>query len=130
MGMVGDSTSASSLSRWGRFPVFSSCWMTPTTISSSMPCVSTLACAESPPGEGGGVSASRPELFGRCSSKARSGRVFDGEVSDDVLDPECERFCFFAGCCMSVEGGERADRGAPGIAMPRDGSERDFRRVL
>lgn len=52
-------------------------------------------------------------------------------MSDDVLDPECERFCFFAGCWRSVvEGGERADRGAPGIAMPKDGSERDFRRVL
>jgi hypothetical protein len=63
--------------------------------------------------------------------KSRSGKVFDSDVSDDVLDPECERFCFFAGCWMSaVKGGERADRGPPGIAMPRDGSERDFRRVL
>lgn len=105
--------------------------MTPTTISSSMPCVSTLAEPGSRPGEGGGVCATRPELFGRCSSKARSGSVFAGDVSDDALDPECERFCFFAGCCMSmVEGGERAGRGAPGMAMPSEGSERDFRRVL
>jgi hypothetical protein len=57
--------------------------------------------------------------------------VLKGDVSDDALDPEWERFCFFAGCCRSVvEGGERADRGPPGIAMPSDGSERDFRRVL
>ena len=105
--------------------------MTPTTISSSMPWVSTFACPDSPPGEGGGVSATRPELLGRCSSRARNGRVFDGDVSENVLEPECDRFCFFAGCWRSaIEGGERADRGPPGIAMPRDGSESDFRRVL
>lgn len=57
--------------------------------------------------------------------------MFDGDGGDDALDPEWERFCFFAGCWRSeVEGGERADRGPPGIAMPRDGSESDFRRVL
>lgn len=57
--------------------------------------------------------------------------MLGGEVRDDVLDPECERFCFFAGCCIStVEGGERTGRGAPGIAMPSEGSDRDFRRVL
>lgn len=130
MGMVGDSTRASSFSRWGRLPVFSSCSITPTTISSSMPWVSTLVCPDSPPGEGGGVSATRPELFGRESSK-RSAIERCGDAMDDV-ELEWVRLTFFAGCCVSlVEGGERADeREAPGRWMPSDGSDSDFLRVL
>lgn len=130
MGMVGDRTVASSLSRWGRLPVFSSCSMTPTTISSSMPCVSTFACPDSPPGDGGGVSATRPELLGRCSSKRRA-RARGGDVIEDV-EFECVRLTFFAGWWASLdEGGERADeRAAPGRWMPSDGSESDLRRVL
>jgi hypothetical protein len=130
MGMVGESTRASSLSRCGRLPVFSSCSITPTTISSSMPCVSILACPDSPPGDGGGVSATRPALLGRCSSK-RSVEGLGGDAMDEV-ELECVRLTFFAGCWWAslVEGGERADRAAPGRWMPSDGSDSDLRRVL
>jgi hypothetical protein len=97
MGMMGDRTRASSFSRWGRLPVFWSCSITPTTISSSIPWVSILVVPDSPPGDGGGVSATRPELLGRCSSKrSAAGRCGDG--SADEREPECERFCFFAAC--------------------------------
>jgi hypothetical protein len=62
-----------------------------------MPWVSTFADAELPPGDGGGVSATRPELLGRCSLKRNvDGRGGDG--SADESEPECERFCFFAAC--------------------------------
>ena len=95
-----------------------------------MPWVSIFVVPDSPPGEGGGVSATRPELLGRCSSKRNvDGRGGDG--SADESEPECERFCFLAACWLSlVEGGERADRGPPGSCMPSDGSDSDFRRVL
>src|SRR5262245_52056101 len=117
IGMVGERTVASSLSRWGRLPVFSSCSMTPTTIVSSMPWVSTFVCLDSPPGDGGGVSATRPWLFGRSSKRSVAGR--GGEAGVEAEELECDRFCFFAMCCVSgFEGGERADRGAPGTAMP------------
>jgi hypothetical protein len=97
IGRMGDRTSASSLSKWGRLPVFSSCSITPTTISSSMPWVSTFADPDSPPGDGGGVSTTRPELLGLCSSKRKAeGRGGDG--SADESEPECERFCFLAAC--------------------------------
>jgi hypothetical protein len=76
-------------------PVFSSCSITPTTISSSMPWVSIFVCPEWPPGEGGGVSATRPALFGRCSSKRRVV-VRGGEVMDEV-ELEWVRLTFFAG---------------------------------
>ena len=95
-----------------------------------MPWVSTFACLDSPPGDGGGVSATRPEDFGRDSSKRRAiGR--DGEKMADV-ELECVRLTFFAGWWASlVEGGERADdREAPGRWMPSDGSDNDLRRVL
>jgi hypothetical protein len=55
IGMMGDRTSASSFRRWGRLPVFWSCSITPTTISSSMPWVSTFDDPELPPGDGGGL---------------------------------------------------------------------------
>jgi hypothetical protein len=123
---------ASSLSRCGRFPVFSSCSMTPTTMSSSMPWVSTLARSGTPPGEGGGVSTVRPALLGRCSSRRRAvGRGGDARGEELELEPEWERLSFFATCWPSTRaGGEREERGAPGRAMPSEGSESDFRRVL
>lgn len=95
IGIVDDSTAANSLSKWGRFPVFSSCSMTPTTIVSSMPCVSTFVCPDSPPGDGGGVST-RPELLGRSSKRIVEGRggLFGGETVEDI---ECVRLTFFAG---------------------------------
>lgn len=109
-------------------PVFSSCSMTPTTISSSMPCVSTFVCPDAPPGDGGGVSAARPALFGRWSSK-RSVVVRGGDVSE-ASEFECVRFTFLAACESLVEGGERGAREAPGMWMPMDGRDRLFRRVL
>jgi hypothetical protein len=75
------------------------------------------------------VSATRPELFGRESSK-RSAIERGGDVMADV-ELECVRLTFFAGGASLVEGGERADdREAPGRWMPSDGNDSDFRRVL
>lgn len=131
IGIVDERTAANSLSRWGRLPVFSSCSITPTTIVSSMPWVSTFVWPDSPPGDGGGVSATRPELFGRSSKRSVEGRGGEAGVDEVELALECVRFCFFATCWPSLEeGGERADRGAPGTFMPRDGSDSDLRRVL
>lgn len=102
--------------------------MTPTTTVSSMPWVSTFVCLDSPPGDGGGVST-RPWLERRSSK--RSVAVRGGEVGGEAVVLECERFCLFATWWASVcEGGERAERGAPGTAMPSDGSDSDLRRVL
>jgi hypothetical protein len=98
---------------------------------SSMPCVSTFVCPDCPPGDGGGVSATRVALFGGVSKRNVEGRggLFGVEALEVI---ECVRFCRFAeGCWPSaVEGGERADRGPPGKAMPSDGSDSDLRRVL
>ena len=107
-------TAPSSFSRCGLFPVFSNCRITPTTMVSSIPSVSTFVCPDSPPGDGGGVfSAIRPALFGRSSRKrmvvVRGGLAGVGEVELEV----CDRLIFFEGgccCCCSpgtVAGGER-----------------------
>ncbi len=83
-----------------------------------------------PPGEGGGVSATRPELLGRRSSK-RNVRARGGDVRKEETEPEWERLGFFVtGWPSLVEGGERADREAPGSCMPSEGSDSDLRRVL
>ena len=50
-----DSTIASSLIKCGRFPVFSNCSITPTTMSSLIPSVSIVWRVDGPPGDGGGV---------------------------------------------------------------------------
>jgi hypothetical protein len=120
MGIVGERTVASSFRRCGRLPVFWSCSMTPTTMMSSMPWVSTFVA--SPPGEGGGESGTRAPLL---SSKRKVGSR-GGEFGDEDVDPEWERFCLFATCGLS--GGERAAR--PGSAMPREGSDKLLRLVL
>lgn len=107
--------------------------MTPTTIVSSMPCVSTFVCPDAPPGEGGGVKAILPELFGRSLRWRDMGREGEGGV---VV--ECDLLTLLDGGCWGcmgsvvvvVAGGERADRGPPGTAMPSDGSDSDLRRVL
>ena len=52
--LIFDRTIASSLIKCGLFPVFSNCSITPTTISSLIPSVSTLRSVYAP-GEGGGV---------------------------------------------------------------------------
>ena len=84
-----DSTMASSLIKCGRFPVFSSCSITPTTISSLIPSVSTLLRVDGPPGDGGGVCsyAARPLLFGRSAKETflvmDVVRDRDGEVGEE-----------------------------------------------
>ena len=52
--LIFDRTIANSLIKCGLFPVFSNCSITPTTISSLIPSVSTLRSVYAP-GEGGGV---------------------------------------------------------------------------
>lgn len=51
---VVERTVESSLIRWGRLPVFSSCSMTPMTMSSLIPLMSILVLSVAP-GDGGGV---------------------------------------------------------------------------
>lgn len=63
-GMVVASTDESSLTKCGLLPVFSSCWIAPTTISSLMPSMSILLCP-SLSGDGGGDNAA--PRFGFCS---------------------------------------------------------------
>jgi len=111
--LILDKTVASSLIKWGRFPVFSSCSITPTTMSSLMPSVSTLPSAAGP-GEGGGVfsKAALPLLFGLSANETAFGCVEGvdddgraGEVGEDEIEG-CDRFIFFAGGdgCDSVAG--------------------------
>jgi hypothetical protein len=90
-----------------------------------------------PPGDGGGVcapAAARPALLDASSKRSDCEREGDVEsVLVEDVEIECVRLTFFVGgeCEPSlVEGGERADRGAPGSAMPSDGSDSDLRRVL
>lgn len=104
--LILDRTVESSLIKCGLFPVFSSCSITPTTISSLMPSVSTLLSVEAR-GEGGGVCsyATRPLLLGRS---AKDTALVEFEVADDFgLDGSmdegevevCDLFIFFAGGC-------------------------------
>lgn len=86
---------ASSLSRWGRLPVFSSWRMVATTTSSFMPSVSTLmvreaAAASEGGGDGGGVWAAR-------DGRGRAGLAGDGAGAASL----CDLFNF-------LEGGGRA----------------------
>ena len=100
--LIVDRTIASSLIKCGLFPVFSSCSMTPITISSLIPSVSILLRVEGP-GEGGGVCsyAALPLLFGRSAKEtflvmdAVRGR--GGEVGEGVCDVWCDRLTLFAG---------------------------------
>ena len=80
---VVESTAASSFIRCGRLPVFSSCCITPRTISSLISDVSTLD-HPSAPGEGGGVCsyAARPLLLGRSANETDL-------VCDDAVDDLC-----------------------------------------
>lgn len=136
---------ASSLSRCGLLPVFSSCSITPTTISSFMPSVSILKA----PASGGGVAstpAATRAAFRGCSSLTAGGDDLETEVEetgDNGSSPtdECDRFIFLLGCCCSESsaggvvaeaGGERwdDDRALLGTWMPSDVSDTDFRRVL
>lgn len=118
--LIFDRTAASSLIKCGRFPVFSSCSMTPTTMSSLIPSVSTLL-TEVAPGEGGGVFsyAALPLLFGRSAKETTfacdepiEDRDFDGVVGDDESEV-CDRLTFFVGGCCGV--------GASGKALDTEG---------
>ena len=106
-----DKTVANSLIKCGLFPVFSSCWMTPTTISSLIPFVSYLLRLLGS-GDGGGVCsyAFLPLLFGLSAKETflvvdevvddRDRDFARGEDASDV----CDRFTFFVGgCCWGVE---------------------------
>jgi hypothetical protein len=62
-----------------------------------------------------------------------------GREGEGGVVVECDLLTLFCGGCWGcmgsvvvvvVEGGERADRGPPGTAMPSDGSDNDFRLVL
>ena len=106
-----DNTEASSLIKCGRLPVFSSCSMTPVTMSSLMLSVSTLL-SKGARGEGGGVFsyAALPLLFGRSAKETTFG--CDEDVEDrgpvDVVGEEefegCDRLIFLVGggCGVSV----------------------------
>lgn len=96
---VADSIAASSLTRWGRFAVFCSCIITPSTISSLMP--SKLisldtgfdsSSSTSASGEGGGVLSSYLMGFG--------GGLMAGDC-----DSLCDRFIFFEGGLMMFSAG-------------------------
>lgn len=104
--LILDRTVASSLIKCGLFPVFSSCSITPTTISSLMPSVSTLLSVDAR-GDGGGVCsyATRPLLLGRS---ANDTTLVECEVADDlglggdVGEGElevCDLLIFFVGGC-------------------------------
>lgn len=96
---------ASSLTRCGLFPVFSSCRIVPTTTSSLMPSVSIL-CTEAAPGDGGGVcSANRDGGSALMRMFVDVGGLID--VGGGVVEP-CDHFAFFArgSSPMTVAGGE------------------------
>ena len=92
-----------------------------------MPCVSTFVCPDSPPGLGGGVATPRPAGFGGVSKRSVEGRF--GLVEIEAFEV-FRRFALGSFGCEppAAEGGDRADR--PGMAMPSDVRESDFRRVL
>jgi hypothetical protein len=102
-----DSMAASSFTKWGRFPVFCSCTITPSTISSLIPSKSislfTSHCfkpSASGSGDGGGVFSYFIIVF---DSLFAGGDIGDG---DSEL---CDRFIFLDGGSVEfVEGGERA----------------------
>jgi len=106
---VVDSTAASSFIKCGLFPVFSNCSITPITISSLIPSVSTFT-SPTAPGEGGGVCsyAVLPLLLGR-SAKVTDLEAVDVLVSDrglagvvcDAVSDVCDRFIFFVGGCWA-----------------------------
>ena len=131
-GIVVASTDESSLTKCGLLPVFSSCWIAPTTISSLMPSMSILP-SPSLGGEGGGDNAA-PRL-GFCSfMRMAVGR--GGLMSPMVGEAlPWARFDFLTGGSSpstAVLGGEgwTATLARLGAMMPISVSDSDFRRVL
>ena len=103
---VVDNIAANSFIKCGLLPVFSSCSMTPTTISSLTLSVS-MRLSSAAPGDGGGVCsyAALPLLFGRSAKEtvlvedeAVDDRCLRGEIGEDVFDV-CDRLTFFVGGC-------------------------------
>lgn len=98
-----DKTVASSFIRCGLFPVFSSCSITPTTMSSFIPSVSIFVPAKDR-GDGGGVSSytTLPLLFGRSANETTFADEFDRGLDGIIGDGEfevCDCFRFFVGGC-------------------------------
>ena len=128
------STWASSFTRCGLFPVFSSCCIVPTTISSLIPSTSTLLLP-STAGDGGGESSLMVVGFG-LSSFMRMVVVRGGLIKpvDDESAP-CDRFVFLTGGSppsMMVLAGEGCDAALErlGTVMPNSASDSDFLLVL
>ena len=123
---------ASSFTRCGLLPVFSSCCIAPITISSLMPSVSTLF-APSLPGDGGGDNSTARFGF---SSLILMVVVLGGLIMPEGGDSEpCDRFGFFTGGSSPstiVLGGEGCDtaRERLGTMMPSSESDSDFLLVL
>ena len=126
------STAASSLTKIGRLPVSSNCWIVATTISSDIPSMSTLFGPVAD-GDAGGDNC----CFG-FSSLILMVVVLGGLIDPCGVDCEaCVVFDIFLGRSDSspsaiVLGGEGCEiaRLRLGMAMPRSASERLFRRVL
>lgn len=122
----------SSLTKCGLLPVFSSCWIAPTTISSLMPSMSILL-SPSLSGDGGGDNAA-PRL-GFCSfmrMAVERGGLMSPMVGEAL---PCDRFDFLTGGSSpstAVLGGEgwTATLARLGAMMPISVSDSDFRRVL
>jgi len=140
--LIFDRTVASSFIKCGLFPVFSNCSITPTTISSLIPSVSIFLSVNDR-GEGGGVFsyAGLPLLLGRSAKETTFADEFDRGLDSDTGDggfEVCDCFRFFVGGCCGgdsltgeafvIEG--RCAREELGSCIPRDGSDRDFLRVL
>lgn len=123
-------TAASSLTRCGLLPVFSSCWIAPTTISSLIPSISTLL-SPSLIGEGGGdKAAARLDL----SSFMRMAVDRGGLMSPTVgVWRACDRLGFLTGGSSpstAVLGGEGCATGRERFITPSPSRQMLFRRVL
>ena len=103
---VVDNIAANSFIKCGLLPVFSSCSMTPTTMSSLTLSVS-MRPSSAGPGDGGGVCsyAALPLLLGRSAKETVlvedevvDDRCLSGELGEDVFDV-CDRLIFFVGGC-------------------------------
>ena len=121
------STAASSFDVCGLLPVFSSWRITPTTMSSLMPSVSTLDTPRAP-GEGGGVCSAPRGGFVVMSVLTRmffveGGLMAPGGGDAEVFEPPLDRFG--GGPSTSVE----ADDGCLarfGMCTPSNDRETDF----
>ena len=113
---------ASSFNKCGRFPVFSSCSITATTISSFMPSVSIFTAVGSR-GDGGGVVSGSRLAVGRGSCLMFGDKDFKGAVGEaGVEDDKLSRFNFFDGGWFSSSEGRVLE--SVGMAAAVAGGER------